>query len=80
METMIELTRSALGHARKMGLMPRIAALRLGEWVAKGDVLELSSDARSDEFIVRGRRVWINPEGGQALIFLLDYPAHPALR
>lgn len=80
MESMIELTASARAHAEKIGVLPRLQAFKPGDWVVKGDLIELVGNGRGEAFIVYARRVRIEPDGRQTLVLVLDHPPRPALR
>ncbi len=80
MKTIIELTNAARRKVGEAGLEARLGRLVLGEWVGKGDFVELAGSGDAIVFVVRARRIRLEADGAQALIFELDHPPRPAMR
>ncbi|WEX07881.1 hypothetical protein [Chelativorans sp. AA-79] len=78
METNIELTASARLFAERAGLLDRLEALRLGEWVAKGDLVELTGAGKPETFAVLARHIRAGKDGRCTLVLLLDHPIRSA--
>ncbi|MDV2964343.1 hypothetical protein RZ532_00010 [Nitratireductor aquimarinus] len=80
MKTAIELTQTARRKVDAEGLGDRVAGLVLGEWAQTGDFVELAGDGGVLVFIIHARRIRIEADGRQTLVFKLDHPARPVTR
>jgi len=70
----IRLTASAERYARANGLETALAAVRLGEAVATGDVVTIEATNGHHEFSVI-RRQWVVAADATRLVLTLDHPA-----
>lgn len=80
MKTAIEWTQTARRKVDADSLGDRVAGLTLGEWAQAGDFVELAGDGEALVFIIHARRIRVEPDGAQTLIFKLDHPARPMTR
>ena len=74
MKPNIELTLAAERHAKRRGLLPSIRGSALPENLVKGDIVEFSTTAGSEAFVVLRRRFCIMDDGTQSFVIELDHP------
>ncbi|MFC5585458.1 hypothetical protein ACFPOD_10065 [Nitratireductor kimnyeongensis] len=80
MQTIVELTAVARRAAETAGLAGFLDRLHLEAWAQKGDVVELAGRGETIVFIIRARRIRVDANDVQTLVFELDHPARPAVR
>ncbi|WP_025030754.1 hypothetical protein [Nitratireductor aquibiodomus] len=80
LKTIIELTSAARRRAETAGLATQLDRLSLGEWARKGDFVELAGHDETIVFMIRARRIRVDANDMQTLVFELDHPPRPAVR
>ncbi|MEC9244189.1 hypothetical protein T8J41_11815 [Nitratireductor rhodophyticola] len=80
LKTIIELTSAARRKAGLAGLETQLDRLSLGEWARKGDFVELAGRGETIVFMIRARRIRVDVNDVQTLVFELDHPPRPAVR
>ncbi|EIM72798.1 hypothetical protein A33O_18184 [Nitratireductor aquibiodomus RA22] len=72
--------RGAPQGLRLRGWRRSSSRLSLGEWARKGDFVELAGHDETIVFMIRARRIRVDANDMQTLVFELDHPPRPAVR